>query len=68
MGREVRYRKDDKTGQCEEHPRASGSPPTFRLASLPLRCGNGVREGDEECDDGNLRAGDGCSPFCTKER
>ena len=30
-------------------------------------CGNGVREGSEECDDGNNDTGDGCSPFCRKE-
>ena len=30
-------------------------------------CGNGVREGSEQCDDGNNDMGDGCSPFCRKE-
>ena len=30
-------------------------------------CGNGIREGTEQCDDGNLVAGDGCSPSCTVE-
>jgi cysteine-rich repeat protein len=29
-------------------------------------CGNGVRAG-EQCDDGNLLPGDGCSPTCTTE-
>ena len=28
-------------------------------------CGNGVREGHEECDDGNTAAGDGCEASCT---
>lgn len=28
-------------------------------------CGNGVKEGDEECDDGNQDPGDGCEPDCT---
>lgn len=28
-------------------------------------CGNGVKEGDEECDDGNRVKGDGCEPDCT---
>lgn len=27
-------------------------------------CGNGIREGNEQCDDGNLRSGDGCSNIC----
>ena len=30
-------------------------------------CGDGVREGDEECDDGNLLPGDGCDPSCRLE-
>ncbi|MFO7639409.1 MAG: DUF4215 domain-containing protein, partial [bacterium] len=30
-------------------------------------CGDGVREGDEECDDGNRLPGDGCDPSCRFE-
>ncbi|MFH1801373.1 MAG: DUF4215 domain-containing protein [archaeon] len=30
-------------------------------------CGNGIKEGNEECDDGNLINGDGCSSTCKKE-
>ncbi|MDP6946055.1 MAG: fibrinogen-like YCDxxxxGGGW domain-containing protein, partial [Myxococcota bacterium] len=30
-------------------------------------CGNGVLEGDEECDDDNNDAGDGCSASCEEE-
>ncbi|HAI98545.1 TPA: hypothetical protein DCL30_03325 [Candidatus Peribacteria bacterium] len=30
-------------------------------------CGNGVQEPGEDCDDGNLRMGDGCSPLCKAE-
>ena len=30
-------------------------------------CGNGIVEGDEECDDGNNADGDGCSSTCTFE-
>jgi cysteine-rich repeat protein len=30
-------------------------------------CGNGVLDPGEECDDGNVEAGDGCSPICQLE-
>jgi fibro-slime domain-containing protein len=30
-------------------------------------CGDGHKEGLEECDDGNTRPFDGCAPDCTKE-
>jgi fibro-slime domain-containing protein len=30
-------------------------------------CGNGVKEGSEQCDDSNTATGDGCSPFCRLE-
>lgn len=30
-------------------------------------CGNGTREGTEQCDDGNTKALDGCSPDCQWE-
>lgn len=33
----------------------------------PTLCGNGTLDRNEECDDGNTVAGDGCSPFCTVE-
>jgi cysteine-rich repeat protein len=31
-------------------------------------CGNGKKEGDEECDDGNTWNGDGCADNCTEEQ
>lgn len=30
-------------------------------------CGNGIIEEGEECDDGNIESGDGCSPLCQIE-
>jgi len=30
-------------------------------------CGNGIRQGSEQCDDGNLVDGDGCSKLCQVE-
>jgi cysteine-rich repeat protein len=31
------------------------------------KCGNGMREAGEQCDDGNTVSGDGCSAFCQNE-
>src|SRR3954464_11915405 len=36
-------------------------------ASSPETCGNGIVEGQETCDDGNRRDGDGCSATCQVE-
>lgn len=33
----------------------------------PPACGNRILEGDEDCDDGNRRPGDGCSAECRLE-
>lgn len=33
----------------------------------PIACGNGLLEGTEQCDDGNLVSGDGCSALCIVE-
>lgn len=33
----------------------------------PAVCGNGMKERGEDCDDGNLVDGDGCSSHCTLE-
>ncbi len=30
-------------------------------------CGNGLVQGSEQCDDGNIAGGDGCSAICTVE-
>lgn len=41
----------------------------YLLATLVVagRCGDGLLEGQEQCDDGGARAGDGCSATCTLE-
>jgi cysteine-rich repeat protein len=30
-------------------------------------CGNSLKQGSEQCDDGNIAGGDGCSAICTLE-
>src|SRR5512138_941673 len=35
--------------------------------STPPGCGDGVVDPGEECDDGNLASGDGCSATCSVE-
>ncbi|MEE2786063.1 MAG: DUF4215 domain-containing protein, partial [Myxococcota bacterium] len=38
----------------------------FECVSAGL-CGNGIREGREGCDDGNVVSGDGCAENCSRE-
>ena len=41
-----------------------------RMATFPQPdaiCGDGIQEGEEECDDGNNENGDGCTGYCTLE-
>lgn len=49
---------------------APGAEPAtfpYQLAVTLDTCGNGATSPVEECDDGNLLAGDGCSATCTDE-
>ncbi len=39
----------------------------LRQVCAPTTCGNGVREGTEQCDDSNTAPLDGCSPNCELE-
>lgn len=50
-------------------PYARSSAPTSDPGDfiIPLStCGNRLVENNEECDDGNLLVGDGCTPLCTR--
>ncbi|MBL8944442.1 MAG: DUF4215 domain-containing protein [Myxococcales bacterium] len=41
--------------------------PTMVMTTTPVpECGNGIVEDPEQCDDGNLVAGDGCDVDCTE--
>ncbi len=61
------------------HLRATGTPQTLgafaltgTIGPLPnlaraIQCGNGALDPNESCDDGGLKARDGCSPTCEVE-
>lgn len=62
------------------HPELENAlPPSYPPSSYPtpvvvlpgeevfLSCGDGERDDDEQCDDGNKKSGDGCSEFCRFE-
>jgi len=34
---------------------------------IPPDCGDGIVQSDEQCDDGNMVSGDGCSAACVVE-
>lgn len=71
---------DNQTGLNEFRFRAAQNEPVIfgnleprqTLVTDPtitpcVECGNNITEVPEECDDGNLRDGDGCSRSCTME-
>jgi cysteine-rich repeat protein len=68
VGRRVEQRNDDKTGRCVDKDPTPPAVPEWAFVPLSSRCGDGVRQPDEDCDDGNHVAGDGCSPYCLRER
>ncbi len=46
---------------------ACGSDCRFQVTSCTTLCGNGAIELGEQCDDGDVQAGDGCSNLCQTE-
>jgi len=52
-----------------EEYQANGAIPAYevRFEGQGAVCGNDIREGAEQCDDGGVAPGDGCSATCTAE-
>ncbi|XP_056149836.1 pappalysin-2 [Lampris incognitus] len=55
------------TIQVEENGLLSEVSPPLLYTHGQTYCGDGLMQGTEECDDGNLLDGDGCSKKCYKE-
>lgn len=53
---------DGKDNDC------NGQIDEYTACGIAAACGNGVRESNEQCDDGNLQNGDGCSSTCQTEQ
>ncbi|MCG8425365.1 MAG: hypothetical protein MJE77_46390 [Proteobacteria bacterium] len=53
---------------CDEGRANSNEPDAAcRPNCQPGRCGDGIRDSGEVCDDGNLAASDGCTPDCESD-
>lgn len=57
-----RFAIEDVTGHGNDL--LMSAAPTFEVIRWMAVCGNGVVEGEEECDTGSPAAGSGCSPDC----
>ena len=63
---------DGCSSTCQVEPGYACGPNQWHPSVLPTQCyttvcGDGHKEGAEQCDDGNVRPFDGCSPACTNE-
>jgi cysteine-rich repeat protein len=53
---------------CDEGAANADTPDaTCRTNCQPQRCGDGIRDTGEVCDDGNLAPQDGCTPDCLSD-
>ncbi|AKU98851.1 Multiple EGF-like-domain protein 3 precursor [Labilithrix luteola] len=51
----------------KESSKIYGGPYQLNVAITPSSCGNHLLDGNEQCDDGNTVAGDGCTADCKLE-
>jgi cysteine-rich repeat protein len=57
----------DSSGPADTSTTDPSTSATTVMTTTPNpECGNGVLEDPEQCDDGNLRGGDGCDVDCTE--
>ncbi|RME57426.1 MAG: DUF4215 domain-containing protein, partial [Candidatus Dadabacteria bacterium] len=68
-----KLKKSKSLGECRKTPQQTPTPtpqpspsPTPPTRNSPV-CGNGIVETGEDCDDGNIEDGDGCSSTCQIE-
>ncbi len=59
---------DASTSAGSSNAESDGSVSSGSSTQSAAVCGDGTREGAEECDDGNTTSGDGCSATCREER
>ena len=63
---------DGCSSTCQLEPGYACGPDQWHPTALSTQCyqtvcGDGNKEGTEQCDDGNTNPFDGCSPTCTNE-
>ncbi len=56
------YVVKDATGRG--HDLQMSTTPRYEVVRWVAACGNGIVEGDEECDTGDANGGNGCSAIC----
>ena len=64
---EVQPEEEEIPPEAEEYECVPEELEGLQPGDIPENCGNGELDLEEECDDGNNRAGDGCSENCLLE-
>ncbi|CAD8103048.1 unnamed protein product [Paramecium primaurelia] len=54
--------------KCEKCNNSQGLYADYKLRKCVPKCGDNIKAGDEQCDDGNKQDKDGCTSFCEIEK